>query len=99
MRDVKTYEELKQCQEYRDFRKKNIVRSLFANGLLGVFWVVFWDFDNLSISGDMRVMVLGVLVFVTFFMLRFLVRSLFLKPKTVFEATILEIREKKKNCK
>ena len=96
MRDVKIYEKLKKHQKYREFRKKNIIRSLLANGLLCVFWLIFLDSDNLKLSEDMRLLGLGILGLVTFFMLRFLVRALILKPKIVFETTILEIREKKR---
>lgn len=95
MRDEKTYEKLKKHQKYREFRKKNIIRSLLANGLLCVFWLFILDSDNSKLSEDMRLLEVGILGLVTFFMLRFLVRAL-MKPKIVFETTILEIREKKR---
>lgn len=56
MRDVKTYEKLKKNQKYREFRKKNIIRSLLANGLLCVFWLMILDSDNLKLSEDMRLL-------------------------------------------
>lgn len=95
VRDEKTYEKLKKHPKYREFRKKNIIRSLLANGLLCVFWLFVLDSDNLKLSEDMRLLEVGILGLVTFFMLRFLVRAL-MKPKIVFETTILEIREQKR---
>ncbi len=90
------YEQLKEIPEYKDFKKRGRIRSIFGLIIVAVFWFTLLNANNTNVSEGMNVLLFGILFFATLFVLYSIFLYFVKKPNMIFIGDIVDVKERRR---
>lgn len=88
------YNELKEKEEYKKYRKVTMKRSALALIMIIVFWLIMLNSNNSDMDST-AIIVYGILILFTIGIGKIFINA-FRKPKLIFRGVIIDIREVKR---
>lgn len=96
MFDETTLNQLKKNSVYKRFRRKSKIRSLVGLIIVVAFWLVMINSNNPNTPQETNTIIYGILFMGSLIIVYMMYTAFVKKPQVVFEAIIVDIREKKR---